>query len=118
MTNPGRQAHLLFSLVCVLVLTNVVMARGAGSGTSATATAGGPSLREVIPPKYQRRYEEWKAEFLATDIGKAQWEMYASHPRLVLTITIGGKNAEGAGTGGYKWNDKGELIAATIVLGE
>jgi hypothetical protein len=75
-------------------------------------------LREVIPPKYQRRYDEWKSEFLSTDIGKAQWEMYASHPRLVLTITIGGKNAEGAGTGQYKWNDKGELVAATIILGE
>jgi hypothetical protein len=118
MTNPGRKAHLLFSLVCVLVLTTVVIGKTGDSVTSATAKPSGPSLREVIPPKYQKRYEEWKAEFLATDIGKAQWEMYASHPRLVLTITIGGKNAEGAGTGGYKWNDKGELIAATIMLGE
>jgi len=119
MTNPGRKSQLLFSLVCVLVLTTVVTAKGGGnSETAAASHPNGPNLREVIAPKYQKRYEEWKAEFLATDIGKAQWEMYASHPRLILTITIGGKNAEGAGTGGYKWNDKGELIAATIVLGE
>ena len=31
---------------------------------------------------------------------------------------MGGKNASGAGTGRYKWNDKGELTAATIILGE
>jgi len=97
----------------------VVAAKGNGnSGSAAVSAPAGPSLRENIPAKYQKRYEEWKAEFLATDIGKAQWEMYATHPRLVLTITIGGKNAEGAGTGGYKWNDKGELVAASIILGE
>jgi hypothetical protein len=45
--------------------------------------------------------------------------MYASHPRLKLTITVvGGKNSEGAGSGKYKWNDNGQLIAATIMLGE
>jgi hypothetical protein len=119
MTNPERKAQLLFSLICVLAIAGVAAAKGGSiNGTAATSRANGPNLREIIPPKYERRYEEWKAEFLATDIGKAQWEMYASHPRLVLTITIGGKNAEGAGTGGYKWNDKGELVAATIILGE
>jgi hypothetical protein len=78
--------------------------------------AGG--LHELIPEKYAKRYQEWKEEFLSTEIGKAQWEMYSHHPYLQLTITVGGKNAEGAGTGKYKWNDKGELVAATIVLGE
>src|SRR5881227_4194154 len=82
---------------------------------SATDVAG---IREVIPDKYQKRYDEWKTEFLSTDIGKAQWEMYAHHPRLMLTITIGGKSVQGAGTGKYKWNEAGELVAATIVLGE
>ena len=83
---------------------------------SRTPESGG--IHEVIPEKYARRYQEWKDEFLSTDIGKAQWEMYAHHPYLQLTITVGGKNAEGAGTGKYKWNEKGELVAATIVLGE
>jgi len=81
----------------------------------APATGG---IHEDIPAKYTKRYQEWKDEFLSTDIGKAQWEMYAHHPYLNLTITVGGKNAEGAGTGKYKWNEKGELVAATIVLGE
>jgi hypothetical protein len=119
MINPERKTRLLFSLICVLAMATVVAAKGEGSsGTAVGSRPNATNLREVIPPKYQKRYEEWKAEFLTTDIGKAQWEMYASHPRLVLTITIGGKNAEGAGTGNYKWNEKGELIAATIVLGE
>ena len=74
-------------------------------------------IREVIPDKYQKRYDEWKDEFLSTDIGKAQWEMYAHHPRLVLTITIISTNSEGAGSGKYKWNENGELVAATISLG-
>ena len=80
------------------------------------AEVGG--IKEVIPDKYAKRYDEWKTEFLSTDIGKAQWEMYAHHPRLQLTITIGGKSVQGAGTGKYKWNEAGELVAATIVLGE
>ena len=81
---------------------------------SATDVAG---IREVIPDKYQKRYDEWKTEFLSTDIGKAQWEMYAHHPRLVLTITIISSNSQGAGSGKYRWNEAGELVAATITLG-
>jgi len=84
----------------------------------ATSKPEAGSIHESILPKYAKRYQEWKDEFLSTDIGKAQWEMYAHHPYLQLTITVGGKNAEGAGTGKYKWNEKGELIAATIMLGE
>jgi len=74
-------------------------------------------IREVISSKYEKRYQEWKNEFLSTDIGRAQWDMYAKHPRLVLTITITGNNRHGAGSGKYKWNEAGELIAATITLG-
>ncbi|HYX28893.1 MAG TPA: hypothetical protein VE863_10010 [Pyrinomonadaceae bacterium] len=120
--NAVRQTGLLLSLICLLTFAAVGNAKGTRAKDSTPEPTAAPaetlSLRELIPPKYQRRYEEWKAEFLSTDIGKAQWEMYSHHPRLSLTITIGGKNAEGAGTGGYKWNDKGELVAATIVLGE
>ena len=75
------------------------------------------ALREVIDDRYRDRYQEWKTEFLSTEIGRAQWEMYAHHPRLVLTITVAVRNPHGAGSGKYKWNDAGELIAATIVLG-
>lgn len=75
------------------------------------------SIREVIDDRYKARYQTWKNEFLSTDIGRAQWEMYARHPRLVLTVTIAANNPNGAGSGNYKWNDSGELVAATIALG-
>ena len=85
-------------------------------GRAASVSDGG-QVREVIDKKYQKRYQEWKNEFLSTDIGRAQWEMYAHHPRLVLTITVTDNNPQGASTGKYKWNDSGDLIAATITLG-
>ena len=90
--------------------------RSAARNESLTKPAEAGGIREVIPAKYEKRYEEWKAEFLSTDIGKAQWEMYAHHPHLVLTITIN-SNSKGAGSGKYKWNDSGDLVAATISLG-
>jgi hypothetical protein len=81
------------------------------------ADDGGGGIREEIPAKYLDRYEGWKAEFLATESGRQQWHRYATDPLLKLTITISRDNAEGATTGKYKWNESGELIAATIVLG-
>ena len=79
-------------------------------------SAGGV-IREVIADKYKKRYEGWKTEFLSTETGRRQWEMYANHPRFILTITVSQDNSHGAGTGKYKWDDSGELIAATITLG-
>ncbi len=84
--------------------------------TARVPDSGG--LREVIEDRYKSRYQEWKKEFLSTDIGRAQWEMYSRHPHLTLTITVSSHNPNGAGTGKYKWNDRGELIEATIVLGK
>ncbi len=97
-----------------LRLGNGALARSESPAPAASESGG---LREVIDFRYKGRYQEWKNEFLSTDIGRAQWEMYAHHPRLVLTITIAANNPNGAGSGKYKWNDSGELIAATIVLG-
>ena len=91
-----------------------------GSVRASSPEPGAPeygSIREMIDDRYKARYQTWKSEFLSTDIGRAQWEMYAHHPRLVLTITIAATNPNGAATGRYKWNSSGELIAATIVLG-
>jgi hypothetical protein len=79
-----------------------------------SATGG---IREEIPDHYKKRYQQWKAEFLSTEIGRAQWELYQRHPRLVLTITVAHDNEHGAGSGKYKWNVSGELIAATMTLG-
>ena len=74
-------------------------------------------IREEIPAKYLERYKAWKNEFLATEAGRQQWYRYATDPILKLTITFTRDNAEGATTGKYKWNESGQLIAATIVLG-
>jgi hypothetical protein len=77
----------------------------------------GPGIKEDIPNKYLARYEAWKAEFLSTDAGREQWANFKSNPNFTLTITVSRENAEGATTGGYRWNDQGTLVAATIVLG-
>lgn len=89
----------------------------ARDGHAAPADSGGVGIREVVDGKYKERYQEWKNEFLSTDTGHAQWEMYAHHPRLLLTITVTEDNAHGAGSGKYKWNSAGELVEATISLG-
>ena len=85
--------------------------------TAPTSRPASGGLREVVDAKYKKRYEDWKNEFLSADIGRVQWELYTNHPHLVLTITVSDEVKYGAGTGTYKWNDEGELVAATIVLG-
>ena len=111
---------------CVAIFSEASEAkksRGDEPREIATATAKldsnltGPGVKEVVDLRFQKRYSEWKSEFVSTDIGRAQWELYAKHPHLTVTITIVPDNKNGAGTGNYKWNDKGELIAATIYLG-
>src|SRR6267142_327145 len=74
-------------------------------------------IKEVIAPKYAKRYQEWKIEFLSTPMGRAEWDSYGRNSRFVLTITVSEENSRGAGTSKYKWNDSGELVAATITLG-
>src|SRR5512132_951709 len=79
-----------------------------------SATGG---IREEIAADYKARYQQWKAEFLSTEIGRAQCELSPRHPRLVLTITVARDNEHGAGSGKYKWDASGERIAATMTLG-
>lgn len=74
-------------------------------------------IKEEIPAKYAARYLAWKKEFLSTESGRQQWELYQNNPSLTLTITVARDNSEGATTGKYKWNDAGQLSAATIALG-
>ena len=54
-----------------------------------------PGIREVIANKYKKRYEEWKAEFVSTEIGRAQWDAYAGSTQFVLTIVISDENSHG-----------------------
>ncbi len=74
-------------------------------------------ISEVVPDKYRARYAEWKREFLSTETGRAQWATFEQNERLTLTIVVTRDNAKGAGTGDYKWDDEGRLVAATIALG-
>jgi hypothetical protein len=74
-------------------------------------------IREDVPKKYRGQYEQWRKEFLSTKIGRSEWATYANNGHFKLTITISQSNAEGATTGNYKWNETGELVAATINLG-
>ena len=97
--------------------TTALTAKAAAARDRYAASAAAGGIRETIDGRYKKRYAEWKEEFLSTEIGRAQWDMYAHHPRLVLTITIAENNSQGAATGKYKWNESGELIAATIALG-
>jgi hypothetical protein len=77
----------------------------------------GSGIKEEILPKYAARYAEWKKEFLSTEAGLSQWATYQNDAHFTLTITMSPDNAEGATTGKYKWNDAGQLVAATISLG-
>lgn len=77
----------------------------------------GSGIKEDIPAKYAGRYQEWKTEFLSTEAGRNQWAYYQNNPHFMLIITFSRDNAEGATTGKYRWNEAGELVAATITLG-
>jgi len=112
--NRNVGLFLFVAAICLAAFPVSLNAETAKSTPAAPATGG---LREVIDPRYKARYEVWKEEFLSTDIGRAQWNMYSQHPHLLLTITVSAANVNGAGSGKYKWNDQGELIEATISLG-
>jgi hypothetical protein len=81
-----------------------------------TPTDGGIIID--IPDKATEKFESWKAELLSTDFGRQQWDRYANNKNFILTITISGKKGKGAGTDKYLWNDEGELVGATITLGD
>ena len=90
---------------------------GVESTETATSDDTGGGIKEEIPAKYLSRYQQWKEEFLSTEAGRTQWNSYQNNPSFTLHITIAKDNAEGATTGKYKWNDSGQLVAATITLG-
>ena len=79
-------------------------------------TDGG--IRLDIPDKYTDKFEAWKIELLATDFGRQQWDQYANNKNFILTVTISNKKGKGAGTDKYLWDDSGNLVGATITLGE
>lgn len=74
-------------------------------------------VKEIIPAKYQEKYLKWKEELLSTEFGRQQWKNYSNNKQFILTITISGEEGQGAGTGKYQWDETGELVGATITLG-
>jgi YD repeat-containing protein len=90
---------------------------GTESEIYVTPTSDEGGIKEVIPAKYSARYLAWKKDFLSTEAGREQWDIYAKNPDFTLTITVSRDNAEGAATGKYRWDSSGKLVAATITLG-
>jgi len=82
-----------------------------------TARVRGGGLVDSVPAKYRERYLAWMNDLLSTELGRSQWESYASNPRFSLTVVISEDERHGAGTGGYKWEDAGNIVAATITQG-
>jgi hypothetical protein len=85
--------------------------------TTIVPTPADGGIREDIPEKYRARFAKWKAELLATEYGKEQWQEYANNRSFVLTIKISGERKGGAGTDKFQWDDSGKLVGATITLG-
>ena len=59
-----------------------------------TPTDGG--IREEIPAKHRQRFEKWKAELLATEWGREQWNKYTNNRNFALTILVSGSREKGA----------------------
>lgn len=111
----------LFS-ICCLAPAPLFRVDAAGSGRAAgearnVASSSSAGLVETIPAKYRERYLAWKNDLLSTESGRAQWEAYTSNSDFTLTVAISDDDRHGAGTGSYKWDDAGQLVAATITLG-
>jgi hypothetical protein len=84
--------------------------------TVKTPVDGG--IKEDIPAKYRLKYDRWKAELLATEFGRAQWDRYANNKNFLLTIVLSDKKGKGAGTDKYMWDEAGNFVGATITLGD
>ncbi|MDQ3818769.1 MAG: immune inhibitor A [Acidobacteriota bacterium] len=113
--------------ICALILAALLLAAARpatthavrlGTGPYAPEAPSGNHIKEVIPERFQKKYEKWKAEYLSTKVGREQWDRYAHNSNFTLTITMSEEAGRGAGTDQYRWNDNGQLVAATITLGE
>jgi hypothetical protein len=122
-TSPGRTAHRTETfrptelLVPPLVAEYHLVETAEPPLEASSADDNGGGIKEEIPARYAPRYDAWKKEFLSTASGREQWNFYQNNQHMKLTITFARENAEGATTGKYKWNEAGQLAAATISLG-
>lgn len=116
-SRPGL--HLLFYLLLISIFSfsHASPPQAEAAPPSATARENG-GIREIVPDRFQKRYERWKLEYLSTSAGRAQWERYARDKSFTLTITVSEEKGGGAGTDQYRWDESGRLVAATITLGD
>jgi len=77
----------------------------------------GEIIQEDIDDDYRKRYLKWKAEYLSTAAGRAQWDRYANDPNFTLKITVLKSKDQGAEAGDYQFGSDGKLTGATITLG-
>jgi hypothetical protein len=108
-----------FLSLVVLVFTPVLNGSAnnpAEISTKSIHSSTQTGITEIIPEKSKNRYQKWKEELLSTDFGRNLWETYQTKENFSLTIKVVNKGGKGAGTSDYVWNEKGELIGATISL--
>jgi RHS repeat-associated protein len=65
--------------------------------------------------KDNKKYQQWKANYLSHDGAKAQWDALNNNKDLTVTMKWDSKGTQSV-TGGYQFNDKGQLTAATVTL--
>lgn len=63
-------------------------------------------IKEEIGDKFKKRYEKWKTEYLSTEAGRNQWDMYEHKKRFLLTIRISKVNPHGP------WRNKNPKVEA------
>lgn len=113
-----RNAFLIAVLISFCCLATAPRSRvEAASEPRSRAAVSGSGLVESVPVKYRERYQSWKSDLLSTDAGRGQWEAFTSNPSFTLTIVVSDDDRHGAGTSSYKWDESGQLVAATITLG-
>lgn len=108
----------VFAFIITTLLLPIAEPTTTHAGAEAPGAAGGNHIKEIIPERFQKKYQKWKAEYLSTKVGQEQWERYAHNSNFTLTITMSEEAGRGAGTDQYRWNDSGQLVAATITLGD
>ena len=69
----------------------------------------------------QQRYDDWKNKFLSTAEGQRLWNQYNDDKNFTLNLVVTDRGSDnknkGAEAGDYQFDDKGNMIGATITLG-
>lgn len=112
-----RLTRSVFVLLLVIATSGLALAHNGPLTVLIVKTPTDGGIKENFSFRFKHRFEKWKAELLATDIGRDQWEKFANNKQFVLTIEISDQRGRGAGTDKFEWDDKGNFVGATIMLG-